>query len=307
MISKVYKVGKLRRYKYVVVLSRYNGKLLLSRHKRHITWETQGGHIEEGETPMEAAKRELYEESGAIGYGIVPLCDYWAGDLLANLGANGMVFVADIYELGDIPESEMAEVKTFDQLPDVACLTYPGITPQLFHTMNQKKIHQCNELMIDLHNYIPDGSVFKRTAVRGIIKRDCKYLLIHSKYGDHKFPGGGRKKGETLEQTLIREVQEETGFHVKVDSISEAFMIDEKRKGDPDDLMIMRSFYYICDVADEAGTRNLDDYEAEYDYQICWMTMEEAIANNEATTEREKIPWIQRETMAMKKILDMKL
>ena len=28
---------------------------------------------------MEAAKRELYEESGAIDFEIEPLCDYWAG------------------------------------------------------------------------------------------------------------------------------------------------------------------------------------------------------------------------------------
>ena len=38
-------------YKYVVVFSRYQGRLLLSRHKERRTWETQGGHVEPGETP----------------------------------------------------------------------------------------------------------------------------------------------------------------------------------------------------------------------------------------------------------------
>jgi len=130
MITKTYPTGELKKYKYVVTLSSYKGKILLSRHKERTTWETQGGHIEEGETPLEAAKRELYEESGATDYYIAPLCDYWAGTGDESDGANGMVFKAVIHQLGAIPHSEMAEVKTFDALPDN--LTYPAITPVLF-------------------------------------------------------------------------------------------------------------------------------------------------------------------------------
>lgn len=33
LISKTYEVGYFKHYKYVVVLSEYNGKILLSRHK----------------------------------------------------------------------------------------------------------------------------------------------------------------------------------------------------------------------------------------------------------------------------------
>ena len=76
MISRTYEVGTLRTYKYVVTLSTYGGKLMLSRHRQRTTWETQGGHVEPGETPMEAARRELYEESGAVRYDIRALCDY---------------------------------------------------------------------------------------------------------------------------------------------------------------------------------------------------------------------------------------
>ena len=74
MITKTYPVGTLRAHKYVVVLSEYQGKILLSRHKKRTTWETQGGKIEPGETPLMAAKRELYEESGAVDFEIEPLC-----------------------------------------------------------------------------------------------------------------------------------------------------------------------------------------------------------------------------------------
>lgn len=134
MITKIYPIGELQTYKYVVICSRYRGKILLSRHKMRTTWETQGGHIEKGETPLEAAKRELYEESGVTDYYIAPLCDYWAGDS-EGTGANGMIFKAVIHKLGAIPESEMAEVKTFDSLPDK--LTYPAITPELFRYLKE--------------------------------------------------------------------------------------------------------------------------------------------------------------------------
>ena len=130
MISKTYELGTLKHYKYVVVLSEYNEKILLSRHKERKTWETQGGHIENGETPLEAAKRELFEESGAVDFEIIPFCDYWAGNPDTGEGANGMVFTAAINRLDKLPESEMAEVKTFDQLPKE--LTYPAITTVLF-------------------------------------------------------------------------------------------------------------------------------------------------------------------------------
>lgn len=139
MASKVYDLNELKTYKYVVVLSEYQGKILLSRHKNRTTWETQGGHIEEGETPMDAAKRELFEESGAADYDIKPLFDYWAGNADTGDGANGMVFAAKIRRLDKIPESEMAEVKEFDTLPEN--LTYPDITPELF-TYFQKNVEK---------------------------------------------------------------------------------------------------------------------------------------------------------------------
>lgn len=130
MTCRTYETGSLKQYKYVVILSEYRGKILLSQHKQRTTWETQGGHIEPGETPMEAAKRELFEESGALEYEMEPLCDYWAGEEGTEDWANGMVFRASIRSLGPIPDSEMAWVQCFDVLP--GNLTYPAITPVLF-------------------------------------------------------------------------------------------------------------------------------------------------------------------------------
>lgn len=53
---RIYPIGYLGRYKYTVICTSYQGKWVLSRHKKRDTWETQGGHIEEGETPLECGR-----------------------------------------------------------------------------------------------------------------------------------------------------------------------------------------------------------------------------------------------------------
>ena len=134
---RVYPAGTLESYDYVVMLSRCRGKYLLSRHKRRNTWEMQGGHIEPGETPEQAAKRELYEESGAGAFELSPLCDYSGEEPGRNNDGRGMVFEADIRELGELPESEMEAVRLFESFPDD--LTYPEITRAILQYKNKQR------------------------------------------------------------------------------------------------------------------------------------------------------------------------
>ncbi|MDR2600236.1 MAG: NUDIX domain-containing protein [Oscillospiraceae bacterium] len=121
-----YPYNTLSEYKYADIISVYKGKWVLSKHKNRTTWESQGGHIEISETPLVAAKRELFEESGAIDFEIEPLCDYWVHAIVDGivLKANGQVFFANIYTFGDIPiESEIEKIFLFDYPPKN--LTYP--------------------------------------------------------------------------------------------------------------------------------------------------------------------------------------
>lgn len=126
---RLYPLGYLEKYKFTVICTRYQGKWILSRHKKRNTWETQGGHIEEGETPFECAKRELFEESGIKDAELYPICDYWGFNRQSC--SNGVVFLAVVNSLGSLPESEMKEIKLFDTLPKD--LTYPLTTPKLCH------------------------------------------------------------------------------------------------------------------------------------------------------------------------------
>ncbi|WP_242360450.1 NUDIX domain-containing protein [Anaeromyxobacter sp. SG17] len=56
-----------RRAFSVSVFCRHGGAILLVRHRRLGTWLPVGGEIEPGETPLEAARRELREETGLEG------------------------------------------------------------------------------------------------------------------------------------------------------------------------------------------------------------------------------------------------
>ena len=72
---------------------------------------------------------------------------------------------------------------------------------------------------MDEHNYDEALGEIYRVAVRGIIFLDGRLLMIQSDFGEVKLPGGGMEEGETDEQTLIREVKEETGYDVIPDTI----------------------------------------------------------------------------------------
>jgi 8-oxo-dGTP pyrophosphatase MutT (NUDIX family) len=56
-----------RRAFSVAIFARHGGEVLLVRHRRLGTWLPVGGEIEPGETPLEAAARELREETGLEG------------------------------------------------------------------------------------------------------------------------------------------------------------------------------------------------------------------------------------------------
>jgi 8-oxo-dGTP diphosphatase len=115
---------------YSVISAKFEGKWIFVRHQNRITWEVSGGHIENGETSLEAAKRELFEETGALKFNIECIATYSVktdGDT-----GWGRLYIADVSELGPIPDiSEIAEISFSDHLPEL--LTYPDIQPHLFN------------------------------------------------------------------------------------------------------------------------------------------------------------------------------
>ncbi|MGI6151342.1 MAG: NUDIX hydrolase [Christensenellales bacterium] len=116
------------RFLYAIIVARYRGKWVFVRHKDRHTFEIPGGHKEAHEGIDATAARELTEETGAKVFELVPICIYSVDQGEGEFF--GQLFYAHILELGDLPESEITEVRLLDDLPEY--LTYPDIQPALF-------------------------------------------------------------------------------------------------------------------------------------------------------------------------------
>jgi 8-oxo-dGTP diphosphatase len=115
--------------KYVVIVAFYNNKLIIVRHRDRETWEIPGGHKEEFENCLEAAGRELYEETGAEVFDLKLVSTYSVSSRQKT--SYGQLYYADVEVLGKLPEMEIEEVKLVNTLPDK--LTYPLIQPHLYN------------------------------------------------------------------------------------------------------------------------------------------------------------------------------
>lgn len=144
--------------------------------------------------------------------------------------------------------------------------------------------------IIDKRNYIEDGTIGRRPSVRGIVIKDGKVAMMHSlKYDYYKLPGGGIEEGEKLEDTLIREVREESGLIVKKDSIKEFGYVRRIEKGRIEDIFIQENFYFLCDVEDGIQPQELDDYEEEELFTLEYVSPEHAIYVNEHADHKDKV------------------
>lgn len=117
---------------FAVIVSKYEGQWVYCKHKERTTFEVPGGHRETGESIIQAAERELYEETGAIDFTLRKICVYSV--VKGNTETFGMLFFAEIKEFGKLPDMEIDEVKLFDTIP--SNLTYPLIQPELIHKVN---------------------------------------------------------------------------------------------------------------------------------------------------------------------------
>ncbi len=118
MAKKNYLAGQLDNIEFVVIFTKYQDKWVYCWHKKRESYEHPGGHVEKGETPLAAAKRELYEETGITDCDIIPLWDYefiWDNGMGQN---NGRVYIALVHSFGEMPESEMDRIELFDTVPE---------------------------------------------------------------------------------------------------------------------------------------------------------------------------------------------
>ena len=152
-------------------------------------------------------------------------------------------------------------------------------------------------------------SVVRRVAYRAIIFKNNQLLVVKShRYGEIKFPGGGKESHESAFDVLSREVMEETGYQIKSRIIPFVSTIEYAKdfKGEYD-IFIQDSRYYFCEVYDIQANTAYSGYEIEYGYHPLWVTLEEAISNNEKVSSNDLIPWLERDTTMFKHLYETRL
>ena len=132
--------------KFAVIISKSSGRWVFCKHKERDTYEAPGGHREANENIIDTAKRELYEETGALEFSIKPISVYSVTGKNQVNGTGeetfGMLYYAEIETFEEELHSEIEKIILVDELPTE--WTYPLIQPKLI-----SKLMEAGEVKIE--------------------------------------------------------------------------------------------------------------------------------------------------------------
>lgn len=216
------------------------GRVLLARHQDYDQWALPGGGIDPGETPADAAVREMWEETGLLVepvrvqgiYGGPAYCvTYPNGDQIASVDT---VFECRIIG-GTLAADgeEISELRYFTPA-EVAALTLPPWVDMVLTDLFRDQPHPCFQAPVwtpptdgirkgGVSDYIRElrraigHDLLLLPAVGALVFDQQGQLLLQQRADNGRWalPVGGMEPYETPADAIVRETWEETGVLVE--------------------------------------------------------------------------------------------
>jgi 8-oxo-dGTP diphosphatase len=118
------------------------------------------------------------------------------------------------------------------------------------------------------------GDYNLRDAVRAVIFNEKDEISIQfvSKHNYHKIPGGGMEEGETIEESLRREVLEESGCEIEIgEPIGK--ILEYRNKINE----LQTNYCFLATTKGEPKKPSYDTEEIEDEFVPTWVNIDEAI------------------------------